>query len=66
MPIKKVMHTGGGRPVKCWTNDIEDLAAEQATNVASLPFIHHHGVVLMPDVHAGKGATIGSVIARGR
>jgi tRNA-splicing ligase RtcB (3'-phosphate/5'-hydroxy nucleic acid ligase) len=31
-------------------------------NVARLPFVFHH-VAVMPDVHAGKGATIGSVIA---
>ena len=30
-------------------------------NIASLPFIHKH-VAVMPDVHLGKGATIGSVI----
>lgn len=27
-----------------------------------MPFINHH-VAAMPDVHVGKGATIGSVIA---
>ena len=31
-------------------------------NVAALPFIHRH-VAAMPDVHWGKGATVGSVIA---
>ena len=33
-----------------------------ASNVASLPFIFKH-VALMPDVHLGKGALVGSVIA---
>lgn len=51
------------RPIKAWTNHIEDEALKQATNIASLPFIHHNGVALMPDVHAGKGSTIGTVIA---
>jgi tRNA-splicing ligase RtcB len=51
------------RPIKAWTNDIEDEALKQAINIASLPFIHHNGVALMPDVHAGKGSTIGTVIA---
>ncbi len=51
------------KPVKAWVNgvNIEDEALEQTLNVASLPFIHSH-VALMPDVHAGKGSTIGSVI----
>lgn len=53
-----------GRPIKHWTKGlgIEDLAREQLHNIASLPFIHKH-VACMPDVHYGKGATIGSVIA---
>jgi tRNA-splicing ligase RtcB len=54
--------TGQQVPVKIWTNDIEDRAKEQLSNVASLPFIHHH-IAAMPDVHVGMGATIGSVIA---
>jgi hypothetical protein len=33
----------------------------QLKNVASLPFIHKH-VAVMPDVHWGMGATVGSVI----
>jgi tRNA-splicing ligase RtcB len=33
-----------------------------AKNVASLPFVFKH-VALMPDVHLGKGALVGSVIA---
>lgn len=43
--------------------DIEDEALQQAKNLARLPFIAGNGVALMPDVHAGKGSTIGSVIA---
>ena len=43
--------------------DIEDSALTQLKNLARLPFIHHHGVVAMPDVHAGIGSTVGSVIA---
>ena len=35
---------------------------KMAKNVASLPFVHKH-VALMPDVHLGKGALVGSVIA---
>jgi len=52
-----------GRHIKAWTHGvpIEDAAMEQLRNVASLPFIHSH-VAVMPDVHFGKGATVGSVI----
>ena len=50
-------------PIKAWTRGvpIEDAAMTQLRNVASLPFIHHH-VAVMPDVHWGMGATVGSVI----
>lgn len=49
-------------PVKIWTDDVEDMAVGQLQNVANLPFVFKH-VAAMPDVHYGKGATIGSVIA---
>jgi tRNA-splicing ligase RtcB len=51
------------RPIKAWTDDIEETALTQAKNLARLPFIAGNGVALMPDVHAGKGSTVGSVIA---
>jgi tRNA-splicing ligase RtcB len=49
--------------IKAWTKGvpIEDSALAQLRNVASLPFIHSH-VAVMPDVHWGMGATVGSVI----
>ncbi|MBL8380799.1 MAG: RtcB family protein [Burkholderiales bacterium] len=51
----------GRVPVKLWTRDIEDAALRQLRNVATLPIVHGH-VAAMPDVHAGIGATVGSVI----
>ncbi len=48
-------------PVHVWTEEIESHAIDQLVNVASLAFIHSH-VAAMPDVHAGIGATVGSVI----
>lgn len=36
-------------------------AMQQPYNMAQLPFIHNH-IAAMPDVHLGKGATVGSVI----
>lgn len=54
----------GGAPVKLWTKGVpvEDGAKRQLLNVSKLPFIYKH-IAVMPDVHIGKGATIGSVIA---
>ena len=60
MTIKKVL-TEGKYPVKIWTNDIEESAEKQLHNISQMPFIHKH-VAVMPDVHWGCGATIGSVI----
>lgn len=58
-----VIAASGHRPIKCWTDgvELEDAARQQLLNVASLPFIHRH-VAVMPDVHWGMGATVGSVI----
>ena len=61
MPVKEVLMSGRV-PVKIWTDEVDDRSREQLSNIASLPFIHHH-VAAMPDVHLGIGATIGSVIA---
>ncbi|MEW5788807.1 MAG: RtcB family protein [Pseudomonadota bacterium] len=51
----------GRVPVKIWTRDIEPEALRQLLNIADLPIVHGH-VAAMPDVHAGIGATVGSVI----
>jgi len=53
----------GGVPVKSWTLGVpfEAEAREQLLNISKLPFIHRW-VAAMPDVHLGKGATIGSVV----
>jgi tRNA-splicing ligase RtcB len=58
----QVMHGKSGL-VKHWTAGVEfeEEAQKQVLNVADLPFIFKH-VAVMPDTHAGLGATIGSVI----
>lgn len=61
--MKQVVKEEGGRPIKIWTTHVEDQALTQLKNIARLPFIHANGVAAMPDVHAGKGSTIGTVIA---
>ncbi len=59
----EVIETAGA-PIKAWIRDVpvEDQARQQLINVAKLPFIYRH-VAVMPDVHLGIGATVGSVIA---
>ena len=55
---------GGTVPVWLWASvqEIESQALDQLRNIASLPWVAHH-VAVMPDVHYGKGATVGSVVA---
>ena len=52
-----------GKPIKMWTEGVpvEGAARDQLMNTAKMPFIFRH-VAVMPDVHLGKGSTIGSVI----
>jgi tRNA-splicing ligase RtcB len=59
MPIETVIP--GRVPVKVWTDQVEPEARRQLEAIASLPVVHPH-VAAMPDVHLGKGATVGSVI----
>jgi tRNA-splicing ligase RtcB len=51
------------KPIKMWTDHVpvEDKAMHQLFETASMPFIHRH-IAVMPDVHLGMGATVGSVI----
>ena len=60
MPIQITLNKGKV-PVKIYTRDVDSASMTQLTNISQLPFIHHH-IAAMPDVHVGKGATVGSVI----
>ena len=53
----------GGVPIKMWTNGVpvDANVQRQLENAAKLPVVFRH-VAVMPDVHYGIGATIGSVI----
>ena len=64
MPVKQTI-VEGAVPVKVFTDDLEASARQQLVNLSKLPIVHHH-VAAMPDVHAGIGATVGSVIATKR
>jgi tRNA-splicing ligase RtcB (3'-phosphate/5'-hydroxy nucleic acid ligase) len=57
------MNLSALRNVRAWTDgvEVEDEAVQQIMNVASLPIVAGP-VAIMPDVHLGKGATVGSVI----
>jgi tRNA-splicing ligase RtcB (3'-phosphate/5'-hydroxy nucleic acid ligase) len=61
MPYEVVR--GGHVPIRMWADpdEVEPVAMDQLRNVANLPWVE--GVAVMPDVHYGKGATVGSVIA---
>ncbi|MCE1186784.1 MAG: RtcB family protein, partial [Rhodocyclales bacterium] len=62
MPYQ-VQDVSEGKPIKLWTEGVpvEDDARKQLMNTAKMPFIFRH-LAVMPDVHLGKGSTIGSVI----
>ncbi|HET9171689.1 MAG TPA: RtcB family protein [Actinospica sp.] len=62
MPMHEL--PGGGRvPIRLWADpaSIEEQALAQLRNVSTIPQVA--GVAVMPDVHTGIGATVGSVIA---
>ncbi|QUX27352.1 RtcB family protein [Nocardiopsis akebiae] len=61
MPYTEV--SGERVPIRMWAapDGVEAAAMEQLRNVTRMPWVH--GLAVMPDVHYGKGATVGSVIA---
>lgn len=59
----EVLSNHQGAPIKLWTKGVpvQAEARQQLLNTAQMPFIFSH-LAVMPDVHLGKGSTIGSVI----
>lgn len=59
----QLLEVANGKPIKLWTQGVpvEEDAKQQLMNTAKMPFIFKH-LAVMPDVHLGKGSTIGSVI----
>src|SRR5688572_17852167 len=57
------LHREGETPIKGWVRGVplEAQAHEQLRNIAALPFVGPW-VAVMPDVHLGIGATVGSVV----
>jgi tRNA-splicing ligase RtcB (3'-phosphate/5'-hydroxy nucleic acid ligase) len=62
MPFSTI--NGRNVPIKIWAplEEVDSKVIGQLKNVAGLPWVAHH-VAVMADVHAGRGATVGSVIA---
>jgi tRNA-splicing ligase RtcB len=59
----ELLESPGSVPVKAWIRGVplEDAARAQIANIARMPFVFRW-VAVMPDVHWGIGATVGSVI----
>ena len=62
MPFTTI--NGRNVPIRLWApiQEVDSDVIAQLKNVAALPWVAHQ-VAVMPDVHAGRGATVGSVIA---
>ncbi|MCE3005147.1 MAG: RtcB family protein [Xanthomonadaceae bacterium] len=62
-PSYNLIHEPGAAPIKLWTRGVplEPQAEAQLRNIARLPVVGPH-VAVMPDVHLGIGATVGSVV----
>jgi tRNA-splicing ligase RtcB len=61
--VKAVRVIQSKSQIKLWTDHVpvDDMALQQIMNISNLPFIYKH-IAIMPDVHYGVGATVGSVI----
>lgn len=59
----QVLQGEHGSPIKMWTNGVpvDEPSQRQLLQTAQMPFIYKW-MAVMPDVHYGLGATIGSVI----
>lgn len=59
----EIFQSANGKQIKAWTKGVlfEEEARQQLANIAELPFIYKW-VAAMPDVHAGIGSTIGTVL----
>lgn len=59
----ELIENPGRAPIKAWVQGVpfEQEAQKQLNNIAQMEVVHSH-IAVMPDVHMGKGATIGSVI----
>lgn len=61
--LHQTLHAEGGVPIKAWIEGVplEGAARKQLQNMAKLPIVGPW-IAVMPDVHLGIGATVGSVV----
>lgn len=61
--LHQTLHDEGGVPIKAWIHGVplDDGARKQLRNLARLPIVGPW-IAVMPDVHLGIGATVGSVV----
>lgn len=61
------VYSGDRIPIKAWVEHVpvESEAITQLKNLSKLPFVYKW-IAAMPDVHLGKGCSVGSVIATDR
>lgn len=66
MRVNQIVDNHGNKKLmKLWEPDgypFEPEAVQQIENMARMPFVYKH-VAVMPDAHAGKGSTVGTVFA---
>jgi len=61
-PLPHILDTDSGVKIHLYAHEIEADALKQVRLLASTPIVTDY-VALMPDVHLGKGVTIGTVFA---
>ena len=61
-PLPQRLKAENGVPIHLWSRKIDANAWKQMQDIAKLPFLHSKGLSLMPDVHVGNGACVGSVL----
>lgn len=59
---KMIEIQGTYNTAKCFCSSMEDKAAEQIKTVCDQPFFKDSKIRIMPDVHTGKGCTIGTTM----
>ncbi|MEC9445088.1 MAG: RtcB family protein, partial [Pseudomonadota bacterium] len=62
-PINHNIIQDGGTPIRLWTKGVpvDPKAHDQLIKASQMPFIYKW-LAVMPDVHVGIGATIGTVL----
>ena len=63
MGVQSTMEINGKVNVAiCYSNIVEDEAIEQIRRMCDYPFTGSSKIRIMPDVHSGKGCTIGTTM----